>query len=301
MSGNYRTIILILAAMSIPFGVSCRSAPERGGAHSSQRKSLGVTARPQKAASPDNELVFLTYNVLADVEVTPARIEAMISVIRRSEADVVALQEVAPWCLQALRSSGMLDGSYIGSKIDGRVAAPGGQYILSKLPIERTDFRLLPGKQQRTVLLSHLRAGEQKLVVATTHMESYLEDGPVRAKQLDTIFGLIEGAENAVVLGDFNFGEGEPEGKQIPSSYVDLWKVLRSEAPGLTWNIEKSPMAKRGSFPGEKSRRIDRILLRSKRWEPAEVRIVGDTPYSSDGQLYPSDHFGVVGTLRRRR
>ena len=121
----------------------------------------------------------------------------------------------------------------------------------------------------------------------------------VGTKQLDRIFSLVEDASDVFVLGDFNFGDGEPEGARIPTSYVDLWKALRPTDPGLTWNMEKSPMAKVQSFQGEKSRRLDRILIRSKRWVPESVRIVGDEPYSADGRLFPSDHFGVVGVVRR--
>jgi hypothetical protein len=57
-------------------------------------------------------------------------------------------------------------------------------------------------------------------------------------------------------------------------------------------------MAKSGSFPGEKSRRIDRILLRSAVWKPGSIRILGDAPVMpGDRSLFPSDHFGLVGSV----
>lgn len=49
-----------------------------------------------------------------------------------------------------------------------------------------------------------------------------------------------------------------------------------------------------------KSRRLDRILIRSSLWKPASVRIVGDQPVTpGDKSLFPSDHFGLTGTVTR--
>lgn len=159
---------------------------------------------------------------------------------------------------------------------------------------------MLPGDQRRTLLVSVLRDGSRRLAVATTHMESYLDDGPVRAKQLDAIFPLLERYDDAIFLGDLNFGDGEPEEKRLRSEYVDLWLKLRPGQPGFTWNMEKSPMALKGSFKGEASRRIDRILVRSEVWVPEKVSIVGDDPITSDGQVFPSDHYGLAGRVTRR-
>ena len=59
-------------------------------------------------------------------------------------------------------------------------------------------------------------------------------------------------------------------------------------------------MARRGAFRGEKSRRIDRILVRSSEWAPGEVRLIGREPLApGDRSLFPSDHFGLAGVLRR--
>ena len=59
-------------------------------------------------------------------------------------------------------------------------------------------------------------------------------------------------------------------------------------------------MAKKGSFPGEKSRRLDRILLRSSVWKPREIRMIGDQPINPGKKdLFPSDHFGLLAGLHR--
>jgi tyrosyl-DNA phosphodiesterase 2 len=243
-------------------------------------------------------LTLLTYNVLADQVGLPERPRALLSLLERSGADVIALQEVDTWFLTELRAQAWVGRDYHGTEIDGAVAAPGGQYILSRFPVERSSFDVLPGAQQRTVLVARLIVGAGRLDVATTHMESALEDGPVRARQLEQIFSRLGPEGDAVVMGDFNTGDGEPEGGRIPASFVDLWAALRPGEPGYTWDEERSLMARQGSFAGEPSRRLDRILLRSARWAPARIAIVGDTPVNAQAGLFPSDHFGLLAEAR---
>jgi hypothetical protein len=59
-------------------------------------------------------------------------------------------------------------------------------------------------------------------------------------------------------------------------------------------------MAKAGAFAGEPSRRLDRILFRSKAWTPVSVEILGSRPISKrHGDIFPSDHFGLLAVFRR--
>lgn len=255
---------------------------------------------PRVAPGPDR-LTIVTYNVLADRVGEPGRSRAVLDLLERADADVIALQEVAPWFLDELSGEAWVRRRYHGTEIDGRLAAPGGQYILTKLAIERSAVEVLPGEPRRTVLVAWLRAGSDRLAVATTHLESLLDDGPVRARQLDRIFSMLGDGTDAVVLGDFNFGDGEPEEARIPPSYVDLWTALRPGEPGFTWDMERSPMARQGSFDGERSRRLDRILVRSARWVPSRIEIVGDAAIDAAGGLFPSDHFGLLGEIRSQR
>ncbi len=100
-------------------------------------------------------------------------------------------------------------------------------------------------------------------------------------------------------MGDFNFGDYEDlENSRIPDVWKDPWKILRPGERGYTWNIQKSVFAKQNSFKDENSRRLDRILVHSDYWHPAEVRILGDEPYiPGTRDRFPSDHFGLVTVL----
>jgi endonuclease/exonuclease/phosphatase family metal-dependent hydrolase len=247
-------------------------------------------------------LTFVTYNVLADPVRTADRIPPLFALLRNADADVIALQEAAGWFLKDLMKQDWVRENYqVKARKDDPVN-PGGQFILSRVPILDVGWKTLPGTQRRTVLTATLDVGGRRMIVATTHMESRLEDGPVRAKQLDAIFPLLRNADDAIFLGDFNFGDGEePDTSHLDKAFIDLWLTLKHGMPGFTWNIETSDMARKGSFPGEKSRRIDRILLRSALWQPKSIRIIGDQPVKpGDKTLFPSDHFGLVGTIERK-
>jgi len=255
----------------------------------------------RQASQPPASLGLLTYNVLADPDPTDARTSALLKILGHSGADVLALQEVAPWFLTRLMAEPWVKG-YRATTFDGQVSAPGGQMVLSRLPIARSGVRLLPGPQRRTVVLAVIElGGGRQVAVATAHMESYLDDGPIRARQLDQIFALVAPFDAAVVLGDLNFGDGEqPESARLDRRYTDLWLALRPGDPGHTWDIERSIMARRGSFKEEQSRRLDRILVRVAGYRPQAVRIIGRQPVKPGGEVFPSDHFGLIGTIARR-
>jgi hypothetical protein len=133
-------------------------------------------------------------------------------------------------------------------------------------------------------------------------MASRLESGPERIQQLKVIFNALEGAGDALLMGDLNFGDGVPEVKAIPASFTDFWTSLRPGDPGFTWDNEKSDMAGKSPerFTGEPSRRLDWILLRSDKWKPQSVEIIGNQPVIPGRKdIFPSDHFGVAGVMVR--
>jgi len=270
---------------------------------------LGVTAcrkeaphkKPgPKATAPTRELVLVTYNVLANPHRADARIPALLAILKATEADIIALQEVTPWFLRILLKHPWVQ-RYHRTPSGPKGVAPGGLMILSKFPITRTLVASLPGRQGRKGLLADLRVNGTTLAVLTCHLESFLTDSKTRATQLEVIFPLLQHAPDAVLLGDLNFGDKvQPETKRLPKTYRDLWTALRKDTPGYTWDNERSPMAQKGAFAGEQSRRLDRILWRSAQWRPHTVRIIGSRPVAPDKPaLFPSDHFGLMGVLQR--
>jgi endonuclease/exonuclease/phosphatase family metal-dependent hydrolase len=268
-------------------GAACRS-PEEGTAPSQK-----PPAKPDAAT-----LRIITYNVLAEAVGVEKRVPVLLDLLEQSDADLIVLQEVAPWFLDALHDR-QWTSSLHATSFDGRRVAPGGQYILSRYPIMEARTRQLSGPQRRILVVARIEVGGETIDVASTHMESFLEDGPIRAAQLDETFEELRGVHTAIFAGDFNFGDGEqPDTDHLDSSYVDVWTTVHPGDPGFTWNIEKSAMARAGSFPGEPSRRLDRVLVRSKKWRPASAQVVGDKPVEvGRPELFPSDHFGLIAQL----
>ncbi|MCP4375490.1 MAG: endonuclease/exonuclease/phosphatase family protein [bacterium] len=241
--------------------------------------------------------VFVTYNVLADPDRADQRVPSLLKIIGDSNADVIAMQEVAPWFVRKLVKTDWFK-KYHAPKLKGKIIAPRGLLILSKKPITSTDYGLLPSRQKRAYLTIETKVNGVNFKIATCHLDSFLKEGAVRAKQLDIIFKKLSSHENAIFLGDFNFGDNEqPETKHLNKKYVDLWTRLNGKQKGYTWNIEKSEMARKGSFPNEKSRRLDRILIRSKRVKPVSAKILGNKPIKGKTNLFPSDHFGLSATV----
>lgn len=275
-------------------------------AHAPRPQRPPRTPAPTQPAPPParhvSALTFVSYNVLATPLHPSERVPPLLRLLETSQADVIALQEVAGWFLTELRAQPWTR-RYAFTRFGGKVGAPGGQLIMARLPIRRSHRLLQPGRQGRVLLIAEVEVNGRILAVATMHMESLLDDGPTRALQLDQIFARLRPYSAAVVLGDFNFGDGEqPDTAHLDRSYVDLWTATQgppSKAPGFTWNIEVSPLAKKQSFVGEKSRRLDRILFRGKGLSAGNIRIIGDKPVSpATPQIFPSDHFGLQGVLK---
>jgi len=281
--------------------LGCGGAGSKSGTLPSREDSPRRDA--SSASSQPPRLRVLTYNVLADRVQIERRVPALFDIFRAADPDLLALQEVAPWFVESLEGEGWLE-RYAAATIEGRLALPNGQMILSRAPITRSRARRLTGKQGRTVLISEIAlSGTETFVLATTHMESYLEDGPTRATQLDEIFAeLAHERAPTMLAGDLNFGDGEqPDSAHLDPEFVDLWTRLRGREAGFTWNIEQSPMAAAGSFDSEPSRRLDRMLLRGASWVPRSIEIIGDRSVRDDPGLFPSDHFGLLAELELAR
>lgn len=264
--------------------------------------SLSGFAEDAKQLEKAVTLKLVTYNVLADEVAVKQRIPALFKLLKESDADIIVLQEVTPWFFKMLYEEPWLKSYHLTTE-DNANAVRGEYVILSKQKIQTAVYQKLSGKQQRGTFVAKLKWNGRSLAVGTAHMESMLEDGPVRAKQLDEIFPLLANTEDAIFLGDLNFGDGEePDTSHLDKKYVDAWRELKPNEPGYTWNIETSAMAKSGSFPGETSRRIDRVLVRSAVWKPEAIALIGDKPVAEGKKdVFPSDHFGVSVTLKLKQ
>jgi len=248
-------------------------------------------------AQEPKTLRVLTYNVLADRENANTRTKALSKILEHSDADIISLQEVTPWMVTELMKQ-QWSTKYHTLVENGKWSPVRGLLILSKSPILKHEAGLLKSQQNRAYLIVKTTLNGNPVAIANCHLDSPLKSGKVRSNQLQFYFNTLKKYENAIFLGDFNFGDNEqPETDTIPKSYIDSWLITNKGQKGYTWNIEKSLMAKNGSFTNEKSRRIDRILIRSDKFSPIKTEILGNTPLIENKDLFPSDHFGVLSTL----
>ena len=245
----------------------------------------------------EKEFSIVTYNVLADKVHYNERVPSLLNILKKSDADIIALQEVAPWFIQELLKEQWIKKYHL-PKLSNNIVAPRGLLILSKNPISNITYDYLPTRQYRAYFITNTNINGVDFTIATCHLESPLNAGLIRAKQLEVFFKKLKPFENVIFLGDFNFGDGEqPETKNIPNAYKDMWTLTNPKKKGYTWNIEVSSMAKAGSFPGEKSRRIDRILYKSSKIIMKSTEILGNESIDKNKKLFPSDHFGLRGTF----
>lgn len=257
-------------------------------------------AETNPAPADPATLRVLTYNVLADPDVADARLPRLLQILREANADILVLQEVAPWFAERLLKEAWTRVYQRPTK-EGRTLIAHEYLVLSRFPVLSFDQASLPGKQRRVYFAARLDLPTGPTDVATCHLESLLEDGPIRAQQLDVFFQRLAGSHDAFFAGDFNFGDGEqPDTAHLDPQFRDAWLMIHPRDPGYTWNIEKSRMARAGSFVGEKSRRLDRILFRSKQWIPVSTVILGDEPVGPQkSRVFPSDHFGLLAVFQK--
>jgi endonuclease/exonuclease/phosphatase family metal-dependent hydrolase len=244
------------------------------------------------------ELRVLTWNVLAAPEDAVARGQALRDTIVAARADIVCLQEVDTWFLTQLRADRRLAG-YRQTVIGGSVQAPGGCFVLSRWPFT-AEVGVIPSRMNRIALLAEIAHPQGDLRVAVVHLDSLIGEAwqAVRSQQLVDCGKRLADATHALLVGDMNFGDGEPEAASIPAGFLDAWRTVLPQDPGLTWVRERNALADANSFPNEANRRLDRLLMNSPNWQAQHAALVGTAMYN--GEWQPSDHFGVVATWQFR-
>lgn len=249
------------------------------------------------AAEPER-ITVVTYNVLEHPHHRQERIPALLKVLERAEADVYLLQEVMPWFAGELTAQPWTK-AYRQVEIAGEPLPQGQFFVLSRWPIVGARLVEMPTNLGRCGLVVDLDIGGRRWCIGNVHLESTLEDGPLRAQQMRAMFAALHVSGDGLLAGDFNFGDGEAEGLALDPGFTDVWKAVRPKEPGFTWDLERSAMAKDGSFPTETSRRLDRILVHSAFWRPGSATLLGDQSIAPGSPVFPSDHFGLRVELTR--
>jgi endonuclease/exonuclease/phosphatase family metal-dependent hydrolase len=246
------------------------------------------------------------------------RFAAIRAGVKALDADVLGLQEVLK--LDPGEGDELDQGKAIAADLGYHVAYGRahdqrwyGNAILSRWPIVRSEVIELPRggtDERRCLLFAELAAPFGRVPFFVTHLNWKLDDGHVREEQVLVIVRHVQALATpdmfpAILVGDFNAEPGSDEirylhgltslGAERRVYFQDAFLLAGDGSPGATY-------ARRNPFAAplrEPDRRIDYVFVHGRderfRGEPLESRVCFDAPV--DG-TYPSDHFGVVASLR---
>ncbi len=128
-----------------------------------------------------------------------------------------------------------------------------------------------------------------------THLE-VSADGqlhPVQSAQVTEINVQFGDRTPVIAVGDFNTEPGEQPYQILTGTFTDAWTALGTGGAGLTCCFQEFL-----DEPADLYSRIDLIVYRGD-VDVLSAQVVGDQPADrTPGGLWPSDHAGVVATLR---
>jgi len=256
--------------------------------------------------SKRTEFTIVSWNVWFGVRNYRTRLLELGKLIQRHDPDLIAFQEITPEFMKIITSQKWAR-SYFVSDQDGALVERYGNVMLSKTQFHECVIKNLESRMGRKAMIgTFLVASAPQMAFGTFHLESYLEDAPYRAKQLQVFDEMTSDCSHVVLVGDTNFVQ-DSEQQHLGERFRDAWKELNHrtpaealENPGLTFDTETNPMLKEeytARKMGEKRQRLDRCFFTHKSIEPISMEILGTEPY--DGKTeYISDHYGILIKLR---
>ena len=243
------------------------------------------------------------------------RLPLIIDELTRIDADVIALQEV--WLADGTSSAERIAESLgYESVADGILEMePGvrfGNAVCSRWPIAGHESRRLTAAskpdEERLVLRADIDGPQGPLQVFSTHLNWRFDHSAARQAQVRQLAEFVADSRPRtyppIVCGDFN---AEPHSDEIEMLtgqrelavdgilLVDTWRALHPTSPGFTWSNENTFAADAREW----DRRIDYVFVGWPKEEglgqPLSAELIGTKQI---GDLWPSDHYGLVTELR---
>ena len=230
---------------------------------------IGLAQVPIEPAQEKHTLRILTYNIQQGYNANGQKAFAQqYRVMHDQGADIIGLQEsdtarIAGGNSDLVRylSDRLHMYAYYGPRT---TSGTFGIALLSRYPIQdaRTFFMFSEG-EQTAAIQAHIRVGGKTFTVLVTHLGN---DGPLIQQQ--QVLRRLEGQQNIIAMGDFNFRAGSESYRQSIAALQDGWlsAELQQVRPG-----------------DDAGRRIDHIFL-------SPGTRVPNAAYLPEG---PSDHPGM--------
>jgi uncharacterized protein (UPF0248 family) len=257
-----------------------------------------------KSKSIDS-LTIASYNVLIDVHhpeliQTNKRLPAILSELRKTDADIIALQEVTPALIDLLLKTDWVRDYLISESAYADKVKPYGNLIMSRFPFQLVEHQFSGHKRS---LVGRWKLNDNLVHLANVHLTSNHGENSLqkRTQQLATVLKYLQQQSGeCLIVGDFNTRGDEQQEIIDYAEFVDLWQQLHPGVDGYTFDPSRNPLAMLMSLDGAPAR-FDRILLHQGRgsdYQPRSIELFGCEPVSgTEGEIYPSDHFGVCGVL----
>ena len=267
---------------------------------------LGATApaiaTAQSAYTADSsavhELSVVTLNIWHDQQDWPARLNLIVEEMDSLRPDIILLQEVLqnpdlPNQAGTIAYRLGYEDYHFVSFDDENAPKRYGNAILSRYPIvERGMRKLEPHTDYRVAAYARLDVDGRPVSVYSTHLHHTAEGSEIRRTQINDFLRFVDDTRAGapvIIGGDFNARADAPEMALISARYSDTfeWAArLAQEEPASVTTLNPAT--------GHEPRRIDYIYA-SAELEPVAADIVFDRP--GPGDLWPSDHFGVLARV----
>jgi endonuclease/exonuclease/phosphatase family metal-dependent hydrolase len=253
----------------------------------------------------EGPLRVLSFNVLHDFprfRYLGSRLAHIVAAIRELDPDVICFQEVPwHWGSAAQRLAEELGLNHVYIRANGNrwaILFEEGEAILSRYPLREAGFLELEPQagffQRRMVLRATADTPWGPLRVFATHLT---HDNPAANRgQAASLAAFVarSGGGPAVVAGDFNAEEGEPQIRAL--GWVDTYRQVHPDEPGYTCCV--------GDLTGGPDqvldKRIDYLFFVPGEGQARIVssRRVLDAPFgTAEGWRWPSDHAGVLSEI----
>ena len=214
-------------------------------------------------ATTGNSIKVLSYNIQQGINDKANKdFDGQLAVIMQADPDIIGLQESDTCRISSGNSdvvrfmnSKLKKYSYFGPKT---VTGTFGLTLLSKYPIENamTFYMYSEGGEQTATIEAQITVGTTTFNIFVTHLGNYVNTSVSRAQiiQQENILSRIEGKNNVILMGDFNFIPNTEQYNITTAVLDDCWEVA------TTTEIEDLPTDWVTRIPNE---RIDHMFVSS--------------------------------------
>jgi len=259
----------------------------------------------------------LTLNIWNRLGPWEERLVAIREILQEESPDIIGLQEV----ITTPHGDNLDQGKAIAAGLGYEVAFGAshgegfsfGNAVLSRWPIVESEVTILPGGEEsepRSVLFAEIDSPVGRLPFFVTHLAWRFHEGSVRQAQAIAVAAKVKekarpGRPPGILVGDFN-AEAEADevrylkgltalGQPRCVYFADAFAVAGDGSKGATFS-KANPFA---ATLREPDRRIDYVFVQrfndDVRGTPIEARVCFNRAVNG---CYPTDHFGVIATLR---